>query len=49
VELSQKSWENVRNRPSFYGFNHRGKAFSPEYVQQPSSGKGRKSLESLRS
>ncbi len=32
VELSQKSWENARNRPSFYGFNHRGKAFHPDYL-----------------
>ena len=32
VELSQKSWENARNRPSFYGFNHRGKALTPDYL-----------------
>ena len=43
VELSQKSWENMRNRPSFYLFNHRGKAFSPDYVP-PSSG-GRSNTE----
>ncbi|QQP37950.1 Uncharacterized protein FKW44_018400 [Caligus rogercresseyi] len=27
VELAQKNWETTRNRPSFYIFNHRGKAF----------------------
>eukprot|EP00095_Tigriopus_kingsejongensis_P001732 snap_masked-scaffold514_size150699-processed-gene-0.9 protein:Tk01732 transcript:snap_masked-scaffold514_size150699-processed-gene-0.9-mRNA-1 annotation:"transmembrane protein 32-b precursor" len=32
MELSQKSWEHSRNRPSFYTFNHRGKSFSPDYV-----------------
>jgi len=32
VELSGKNWENVRNRPSFYIFGHRGRAFSPDYV-----------------
>ena len=25
VQLSQKSWENAKNRPSFYVFNHRGR------------------------
>ena len=38
VELSQKSWENVRNRPSFYIYGHRGKAFSPHYVPPPPPG-----------
>jgi len=32
VQLSQKSWENTKNRPSFYTFNHRGRAFSERYV-----------------
>ena len=32
VELSAKSWENARNRPSFYGFNHRAKALHPDYL-----------------
>ncbi len=32
VELSQKNWENVRNRQSYYVYSHRGKAFSPDYV-----------------
>ena len=31
VELSAKSWETLSNRPSFYVYNHRGKAFNPEY------------------
>ena len=37
VELSGKNWENVRNRPSFYIFGHRGRAFSPDYVGYVSS------------
>ena len=32
IEMSQKTWENAGNRPSFYVYNHRGKAFSPDYV-----------------
>lgn len=32
VELENKSWETVRNIPSFYIFNHRGKALSPRYI-----------------
>ena len=32
VELSAKSSETLSNRPSFYVYNHRGKAFNPEYV-----------------
>lgn len=31
-DLENKSWETVRNIPSFYIFNHRGKALSPNYV-----------------
>ncbi|KAG8235458.1 hypothetical protein J437_LFUL014088 [Ladona fulva] len=31
VDLESRSWETLRNIPSFYIFNHRGKAFSPEY------------------
>lgn len=31
VELEEKSWETLRNNPSFYMFNHRGKALSPDY------------------
>jgi hypothetical protein len=32
VDLENKSWETVRNIPSFYIFNHRGKALSPNYI-----------------
>ncbi|XP_018325877.1 membrane magnesium transporter 1 [Agrilus planipennis] len=32
ADLENKSWESFRNVPSFYTFNHRGKAFSPTYV-----------------
>lgn len=31
VELEEKSWETLRNNPSFYVFSHRGKALSPHY------------------
>ena len=27
AELEKKTWETLGNRPSFYTFNHRGKAF----------------------
>jgi len=37
IEMGKRSWENARNRPSFYVYNHRGKAFSPDYVP-PSTG-----------
>lgn len=29
TELENKSWETLRNLPSFYSFNHRGKAMFP--------------------
>ena len=29
IELGKRTWEHARNRPSFYVYNHRGKAFSP--------------------
>lgn len=32
VELESKSWETLRNLPSFYVFNHRGRALSPDYI-----------------
>lgn len=32
VELESKSWETLRNLPSFYVFNHRGRALSPQYM-----------------
>lgn len=31
ADLENKSWETFSNIPSFYMFNHRGKAFSPIY------------------
>ncbi|XP_051166885.1 ER membrane protein complex subunit 5 [Leptopilina boulardi] len=30
VDLENKSWETLRNLPSFQVFNHRGKAMSPD-------------------
>jgi len=38
VELETKSWETLRNRPSFYTFSNRGRVFSPFY-SPPSSSK----------
>lgn len=35
VDLEAKSWETQRNLPSFYVFNHRGKALSTDYVAPP--------------
>nr|CAD7405317.1 unnamed protein product [Timema poppensis] len=32
VDLETKSWETLRNIPSFYVFSHRGRALSPNYV-----------------
>lgn len=32
ADLENKSWETFMNTPSFYTFNHRGKAFSPNYI-----------------
>ncbi|KAK7590940.1 hypothetical protein V9T40_002553 [Parthenolecanium corni] len=32
--LERKSWETLRNIPSFYIFNHRGQALSPLYEEQ---------------
>lgn len=29
TELENKSWETLRNLPTFYSFNHRGKAMFP--------------------
>ena len=29
--LERKSWESLKNIPSFYVFNHRGRALSPYY------------------
>ncbi|KAK4880368.1 hypothetical protein RN001_008514 [Aquatica leii] len=36
AELENKTWETYKNIPSFYTFNHRGKAFSPQYIQPTS-------------
>lgn len=33
AELENKTWDTYKNIPSFYTFNHRGKAFSSQYVQ----------------
>ncbi|KAJ2944454.1 hypothetical protein O0L34_g3794 [Tuta absoluta] len=38
AELNQICWETQRNLPSFYMFNHRGRALAYDYV--PSLGKG---------
>ena len=43
IEMANRSWEHVRNRPSFYTYNHRGKAFSPEYVPPTTSPSNKKS------
>lgn len=32
VDLENKSWDTLRNLPSFQIFNHRGKALSAEYL-----------------
>lgn len=32
VDLENKSWETLRNLPSFQTFNHRGRSLSPEYA-----------------
>ncbi|CAD7079795.1 unnamed protein product [Hermetia illucens] len=44
VELQEKTWETLSNIPSFYIFNHRGKALAPNYV--PPSGSGKADLSS---
>ncbi|KAJ8680737.1 hypothetical protein QAD02_016524 [Eretmocerus hayati] len=31
VDLENKSWDTLRNLPSFQIFSHRGRALSPEY------------------
>lgn len=33
VDLENKSWETLRNLPSFQIFNHRGRSLSPQYTQ----------------
>ncbi|GBP46595.1 Membrane magnesium transporter 1 [Eumeta japonica] len=44
AELNMVKWETQRNLPSFYVFNHRGRALSPSYV--PSIG-GKGDLENV--
>lgn len=39
VDLQGKSWETLSNIPSFYTFNHRGKALSPAYAELSTVGK----------
>ncbi|CAH1388477.1 unnamed protein product [Nezara viridula] len=34
VELESRTWETQKNLPSFYIFNHRGKALSPTYMPE---------------
>ncbi|KAL0131677.1 hypothetical protein PUN28_002903 [Cardiocondyla obscurior] len=34
VDLENKSWETLRNLPSFQVFNHRGRSLSPEYITE---------------
>ena len=33
VDLENKSWETLRNLPSFHLFNHRGRFLSPQYTE----------------
>lgn len=37
IDLQAKSWETLGNIPSFYSFNHRGKALSPNYIDPTGS------------
>lgn len=48
VQLENKSWETVGNRPTFYTFAHRGRALSPNYVL-PKSRVGLESVENVTS
>ncbi|XP_046753917.1 ER membrane protein complex subunit 5 [Diprion similis] len=34
VDLESKSWETLRNLPSFQMYNHRGRSLSPYYLPQ---------------
>lgn len=31
VDMQQKTWDTLGNLPSFYTFNHRGRALNPGY------------------
>lgn len=46
VDMQEKSWDTLGNLPSFYSFNHRGKALSPTYVAPEMSTGGKNNLES---
>lgn len=47
VDLQAKSWETLGNIPSFYTFNHRGKALSPYYEQPNPAAMDRSDLSTL--
>ncbi|BFF95906.1 membrane magnesium transporter 1 [Drosophila madeirensis] len=32
VDMQQKTWDTLGNFPSFYSFNHRGRALNPGYT-----------------
>ncbi|KAH8258569.1 hypothetical protein KR038_007002, partial [Drosophila bunnanda] len=34
VDMQQKTWDTLGNFPSFYSFNHRGRALNPGYTLQ---------------
>ncbi|XP_046961739.1 ER membrane protein complex subunit 5 [Vanessa atalanta] len=38
AELNTVKWETQRNLPSFYIFNHRGRALADDFVPTPSKG-----------
>ncbi|KAI8118655.1 ER membrane protein complex subunit 5 isoform X1 [Lucilia cuprina] len=47
VDMQAKSWDTFGNFPSFYSFNHRGKALSPNYVpEEEAEGKSKLDLNS---
>lgn len=46
IDLQAKSWETLGNFPSFYSFNHRGKALSNSYIQ-PGLSVGKSDLSSI--
>ncbi|XP_073822098.1 ER membrane protein complex subunit 5 [Musca autumnalis] len=49
VDMQAKSWDTLGNFPSFYTFNHRGKALSSTYVPEEESSEGAKSKLDLNS
>ena len=47
VDMQAKSWDTLGNFPSFYSFNHRGKALSPNYMpEEEAEGKSKLDLNS---